>query len=65
MILPNSHSTVTLTELTSALYASIIGVKMPLRYGDMQGPQTHTWAPLWEKMHFAQAHGGGWSPPAY
>ena len=31
---------------------------------DKQGPQTHTWARLLEKMHFAQAHGGDWSPPA-
>ena len=56
MILPNSHSTVSLTELISALYASIIGVKTTLRYracmwtrkGYAGSPNTHMGSPVGE-----------------
>ena len=71
IISPKSHSTVTLTELISALYPSITGVShdemVPVgaHVKGKQGHQTHTWALQLGKMHFAQAHEEGWSPPAY
>ena len=63
MIFPNSHSTVTLTELISSLYASIIGVKMPWRYGACRwtrkgyagSPNTHIGSPVGENAFFSSS----------
>ena len=68
IISPNSHSTVTLTELISASLGLVCHDEMVLAGAlakGRQGRHIHTWPRQLEKMHFAQGRGGGWSPQAY
>ena len=61
MISPKSHTTVTLTELLSKLYRSIVVAKTPWRNGACRCSPKYSWAGLLGKMYSFQIPGEDWN----